>query len=127
MSTTIFLAQIWGPVILAAGLGFFLSKDFYIKIYRDIEKEPLAVLVFGMAGMAAGITHILAHNVWDSFPEGVISMLGWALLIKGAVFTVMPGMIDKWGGWAIKVKLHPVSRALTLVIGVYIVWLGYFA
>jgi hypothetical protein len=48
MDITIFLAQIWGPVILAVGIGVFTSRSYYLKVYRDLEKETLAVLLFAM-------------------------------------------------------------------------------
>jgi hypothetical protein len=50
MELTQFLAQIWGPVILAIGLGIFVSPKYYSKVYHDLEREPLAILVFAMFG-----------------------------------------------------------------------------
>lgn len=126
MNTTIFLAQIWGPALVAISIGFFISQKYYVKVYRDIEKEPLAALVFGMVGMAAGIVHILVHNVWGTTPEFIISLLGWLLLIKSTMFIVLPEIVDKAGNWALRAKLNPISKVLTLIVGVYIVWIGYF-
>ena len=127
MQTTIFLAQIWGPVILAVGIGVFTSRSYYLRIYRDLEKETLAVLCFGMFGMALGIVQISVHNVWGSFAQGVISFLGWALLIKATLFIVAPRLVDKSGEWAANLKLVPVSGTLMLLFGAYLTWLGYLA
>jgi len=66
MDITTFLAQIWGPIILAVGLGVFISRNYYMRIYRDLEKETLAVLVFGMVAMAAGIAQVSVHNIWNN-------------------------------------------------------------
>ena len=46
METTLFLAKLWGPAILAVGIGVFVSRNYYIKIYLDLEKDALAVLLF---------------------------------------------------------------------------------
>ena len=127
MQTTIFLAQICAPVILAVGIGVFTSRSYYLRIYRDLEKETLAVLCFGMFGMALGIVQISVHNVWGSFAQGVISFLGWALLIKATLFIVAPRLVDKSGEWAANLKLVPVSGTLMLLFGAYLTWLGYLA
>lgn len=127
METTIFLAKIWGPMMLAFAVGIFTSRDYYIKIYRDLEKDVLAVLVFGMLAMASGIAHVLAHNVWGSFAQSLISFFGWGLLVKGTLFLVAPNFVDKAGNYWANKKLVPVAAVLTLVAGIYLVWFGYFS
>ncbi|OGI93779.1 hypothetical protein A3A03_00820 [Candidatus Nomurabacteria bacterium RIFCSPLOWO2_01_FULL_40_18] len=126
MEATIFLAKLWGPAILAVGLGIFVSRNYYIKIYRDLEKDALAVLVFGMMAMTAGIAHILFHNVWDTFLEGVISFFGWALLVKGALFVIVPDFVDRAGNFWVNKNLIPLAGILTIIAGIYLSWVGYF-
>ena len=126
MDTTIFLAQLWGPTILAVGIGVFVSRKYYVKIYRDLEKDALAVLIFGMVGMAAGIAHILAHNSWNTFFEGLISFLGWGLLIKAAMFTIVPDFVAKAGDWWVSNKRVPIAGALSVIAGLYICWMAFF-
>ncbi len=125
METTLFLAQIWGPTILAVGIGIFVSRGYYIKIYRDLEKEKFATLVFGMMAVGAGAAHIGAHNTWGTLPEIVISLLGWGLFVKGAILTIAPKLADKAGDWTVKSKLIPWAGGFTALIGVYLSWLGY--
>ncbi|MFN3188409.1 MAG: hypothetical protein ACK42D_02605 [Candidatus Paceibacteria bacterium] len=127
MDITIFLAQLWGPMILAVGVGVFVSRTYYIRIYRDLEKESLSMLIFGMIAMTAGIAHILYHNVWEAFPQVVVSILGWVTMIKGALFIISPKWIDKVGDGWVKMKLVPYAGALMLLLGGYLTWFGYFA
>lgn len=127
MDITTFLAQIWGPVIFAIALGVFVSRGYYLKIYRDLEKETLAVLIFGMVAMAAGIAQVLAHNVWNTPLEIIISLLGWGLLLKGAAFAIAPKIVDWSGDMFINSKLIPFIGAAMLVLGAYLSWVGYFA
>ena len=126
MEATIFLAKLWGPAILAVGLGIFVSRNYYIKIYRDLEKDALAVLVFGMMAMTAGIAHILFHNIWDIFLEGVLSFYGWAILVKGALFVIVPDFVDRAGNFWVNKNLIPLAGILTIIAGIYLSWVGYF-
>lgn len=127
MDVTLFLAQIWGPVLLAVAIGIFGSRSYYLKIYRELEKDALAVLTFGMIGMSAGIAQVSFHNVWETFPQVVVSFLGWGTLIKGALFVIAPSFMDRAGdGWA-NLKMIPVAGMLALLVGGYLSWFAYFA
>lgn len=126
MHPTSFLAQLWGPAILAVGVGVFVSRKYYLKTYRDLQKETLAVLLFGIVAISAGITHINYHNVWRTFPEMVISFLGWGLLLKGFIFAIAPGLVDKAGDFEADSKLVPIAGVLMLIAGVYLSWIGFF-
>ncbi|MFZ2682047.1 MAG: hypothetical protein WAZ14_03075 [Patescibacteria group bacterium] len=125
MDITLFLAKVWGPTILAVGIGVFVSRSYYVKIYRDLEKAPLAAFVFGMLAMAAGIAHILKHNVWGSLLEGVVSFLGWALLLKGILFVIAPKFVDKAGDFWVNKNLLYVAGSLSLLVGAYLTIVAY--
>lgn len=126
MDITTFLAQLWGPTLIAVGLGFFFSTKYYVSVYRDLEKESFAVLFFGMFAMAAGIAHILAHNIWGSLPQVVVSLLGWGLLLKGIICVTFPRFADRGGDWALNAKVVPAVGIITLIVGAYLSWVGYF-
>lgn len=127
MDTTIFLAQIWGPVMIAIGVGIFSSRTYYKQLYRDIGKDAFAGILFGMVAMAAGIAHILVHNVWGTLTEGVISFLGWGLMLKGALYSAMPKFVDRIGeSWA-KLNFGPTAGFTMLIVGGYLTWFAYFA
>jgi len=127
MDITVFLAKLWGPAILAVGFGVFISRNYYIKIYRDLEKDALAVLIFGMVAMTSGVAHILFHNVWNTFPQILVSFLGWSLFIKGAMFVIVPNFVDRAGNFWVSKHLISIAGLLTLIGGVYLIWIGYFA
>lgn len=126
MEMTMFLASLWGPALLVLGIGFFTSPNFYTKIYRDVEKASLSMLIFGIGGMMGAIAQISFHNTWDTLPEIIISLLGWGTLLKAAVYTIKPDIADKGGDWVVASKLVPGAGVLLLVIGGYLSWFAYF-
>lgn len=125
--TTVFLAAVWGPVILAVAIGIFASRRNYVHVYRDLEKAPLAVLLFGMVAMSVGIVQVLAHNMWGTLPEILVSLLGWGLLLKGAAFIVAPRFVDRSGDRAASSGLLNLVGTAMLVLGAYFTWLAYLA
>ncbi len=127
MNITLLLAQIYGPILLSIGLGIFISHSFYKKIYRDLEKDALAVLTFGMVAMAVGIIHLSIHNSWGSLPEVLVSIIGWGFLAKGFLFIVYPRVVDKAGDYWANKKLIPIAGTVTLIIGGYLSWIAYLS
>lgn len=113
--------------MLAVGLGIFTSRSHYLRVYRDLEKETLAVLIFGIAGTALGIMQIGAHNAWNTLPQILVSLLGWGLLLKGLVFIVAPRFVDRSGDKAAKSGVLPIAATALLIIGAYLVWVGYLS
>jgi hypothetical protein len=126
MDTTNFLALLWGPTMLSIALGIFVSRKYYTKIYRDLQKESLALLMFGMLAISAGIAQILYHNVWSTLPEIIISLLGWGLLLKGLVFAIAPAFVDKAGDFEANSNLIPTVGVILFILGAYLSWTGFF-
>lgn len=121
------LSSIWGPVTFAVGVGIFVSRNYYTRLYQDLQRETFAVLLFGMIGMALGIAHVTVHNSWDTLPQIVVSLLGWGLLLKGTAFTVAPRLVEDMAKWAAHEKLVPIASVLTMLVGAYLSWFAYFA
>ncbi|MBV9159703.1 MAG: hypothetical protein JO019_03870 [Candidatus Kaiserbacteria bacterium] len=127
MDSTQFLASLWGPVALAVGVGMFTSKGFYARIYRELEKDALAALTLGLAAMAAGIAQVISHNVWNTLPQIVISILGWGTLLKGLMFVAAPqwagSLANSWSRW----NMIPVASVICLILGAYLTWFAFLA
>lgn len=127
MNATMFLAHLWGPVLLAIGLGVFVSRSYYVRVYRNLQKEALAVLLFGMIAIVWGILQVGAHNLWGTPAEVIISIIGWGMLAKGLLFAVAPGVVDRAGDKTADSGLIPMAGVLMLVIGAYLSWFAYLA
>lgn len=127
MDITTFLALVWGPVMFAVGLGMFVSRSYYIRVYRDLEKDPLAVLIFGMVAMMVGIILVTLHNVWSTVPQIIVGLLNWGLLIKGVTFVVIPRWVERAGDKWATLNLIPATGAFMVAVGAYLSWVAYFA
>lgn len=122
---TIFLAQMWGPILVVLGIGILMSRTYYQKIYRNLENETLALFATSIIAMAAGIAHVLHHNIWDSVPETAITALGWLLLIKGAMLALFPKAVDRFGDRAARSNLFSVAAVAIIILGGYVSAIGY--
>lgn len=124
---TILIAKFVGPVILAVGVGIFFSKNYYTKVYRNLESETLAVLMGGISILIAGIAIVLNHNRWDSFIAGVITFIGWASILKGLLLISAPKTVDMFGDMVADSKLFPFMATFATVVGAYVSYIAYLA
>lgn len=124
---TLFIAKFVGPVILAVGVGFFLSKKYYVKVYRNLEQQTLAVLMGGITILVGGIAMVMYHNRWDSFAAGVISFIGWASITKGILLISFPKLVNTFGDMVADSKLFPFIAAFATIGGGYISYIAYLA
>ncbi len=127
MDTTT-LAQIIGPVVLAAAIGFLLHPKFYKKIMSDFEKHEGLTYFTGIIVMILGLIIVLNHNIWEWSAAGVVTFFGWSSLIKGATFLVAPKLLFGISNSFLKnTGLIKFSMVVVLAIGGYLSYLGYFA
>jgi hypothetical protein len=127
MELTTFLASIWGPILLALGIGFLANRAYYTQFYRELDRQSFGMLLFSMFAIAFGIIQILAHNVWGTATEILISLLGWGLFLKGVVFAVAPRFVMRTANREAHAKLIPVVGVVMFILGLLLTWNSYFA
>jgi len=97
MQTSVFLARLIGPVMLAVGIAVFLNQ----RAFRDMAEEFLAsrALLFlsGFLVMPMGLAIVLVHNIWAADWRVLITLFGWLNAIGGAVRLLAPDWIMRTG------------------------------
>jgi len=122
-----FTAKIYGPCCLLVGLGMFFRKKTYIKLMEDFAKDSALALYGGFFALAIGITIVLLHNVWQLNWTVVITLLGWAAIIKGAWLILFPDAIEGFvEAYTKNENLMTVHSIAALIIGAGLTYFGYF-
>ncbi len=124
---TLFLAQIFGPVLGLTGLGILLNPDFYEKAFKDFSKESFSLVAISMSMIAVGVVLVTKHFMWGSLAEGFVSFIGLGFLIKGVLLTVMPKAFDGLVKSLYSKNLIRFAGGLWLVAGAYLAYVGFLA
>ena len=85
MATSIFLARLLGPLLLAVGAGILINSKPFHTMASEVVRSVTLVYLFGLFDFAAGLAIVLTHNVWAANWRVLITILGWLMLIRGAV------------------------------------------
>ena len=123
--TTQFLGQMISAYLVVTGVGFFVSKDYYLKMLADSQRsDSIAINLSGMIHFLLGLAIVLNHNLWRTAPEIMITVIGFAASLKGAALIVVPQAALKANDMSARV-LRAIGTAF-VVVGAYLGFVTYF-
>lgn len=124
--TTMLVIKLAGPIFVAAGVGFLFNAKYFLGVYKEVDESPMLVVLLGMTSMLMGLLIVLSHNLWSTAPEVIVSILGWAAIVKGAAFFVVPTFFAKFAKSLMHKTLLMVSGGGMAILGLYLSWVAYF-
>jgi hypothetical protein len=128
MQTSIFLAQLIGPVLLTGAISLFVNGERQRAMAREFLESPPLIYLSGILVMTAGLAIVLNHNVWALDWRILITLVGWMALIGGAFRILFFDEVEKIGE---KMLNRPwsltIGGVVWLVIAVVLIYFGYFA
>jgi uncharacterized protein YjeT (DUF2065 family) len=119
MSETVTFVMSW--FVLVLGLSYTFQKEGWKKLFEEflikgnihkIIPMTLFMLVFGLAVIAN-------HNIWEMSMRVVITIFGWSMAIKGALYMTFPEV-----GFKLAKYFLPFMDTWIRVAGVLITLLG---
>ncbi|MHA1133139.1 MAG: hypothetical protein ACTSRM_02500 [Alphaproteobacteria bacterium] len=129
MNTSIFIAKLIGPLFFVIGLALLVSSAAYREAADEVIKSRALLYVFGCIGFAVGLAIVLTHNVWVWGWPVIITILGWLLMVRGALRILIPQQVADLGAKVLQrnPNLLPIGGFVMLVIGAILGYFGYFA
>ncbi|MFH0772198.1 MAG: hypothetical protein V1933_06230 [Candidatus Omnitrophota bacterium] len=118
--------QLIGIAYAAAGLGIIINPDFYNKLVDSFSDNPALTYVASLLVLLAGFIIVTFHNVWVIGWPVIITIFGYAALIKGIGLLVFPrAFIAISKAMVTKLKNVRLYGAVILIIGLGFLCLGF--
>lgn len=126
--SSVFLAEFLGFYILVVSVVFLIKYESFMSFARDFAEDTSLRYTVALVELAAGIGIVISHNVWELGYKGVVTALGWLLLLE-AVFHLIASdeqesrVIESLDGdlsWI-------VYGVISVFLGVYLLTLGFTA
>ena len=126
MNASIFLAKVIGPMLAVIGASILLNPTQFRSVAQEIMRSPALVFIIGHIALPAGIATALVHNVWLLDWPVIITILGWAAAIGGAIRILAPQRATDVG-WKVieKPGALPIAGGVWLVIGLALSYFGF--
>lgn len=126
--TTFVLARVLGPVLIAAGVMLITQTHRVISVMMGfLANDPLLVFA-GFLSLMIGLGLIVLHQRWSSFSAIVISVLGWAFVLRGVGALFAPQFLHRGAEFILATPMAlPIVGCVTALIGVWLAYAGYIA
>ena len=126
MATSIFLAKLLGPILVLAAVAVSVNRKSLDAVAQEFLRGNALMLLLGFLDFTAGLAIVLTHNVWVADWRVIITLLGWLLLIRGIVRTLIPDQVKPYGVKLMRNKNAVTGvLAVTLVLGLVLSYFGY--
>ena len=126
MEISLLLAQIMGLYLMLEGLTILTRRKFVLNIVNDISNNKALMFVTGAMVFILGLLVVLNHNIWEATWRVVPTIIGWGMVIKGALIFFVPGvMMDKAKKFAKNRNLAVLAGVVALAVGAYLAYVGF--
>lgn len=90
MIETLFLAKFFGIVMLVLGLVSVIRNQLIQKWVTKALRQPSTFFLVGVFEFMAGLLVVLSHQQWGSFTAGLVSLIGWLMLLESVLYLTLP-------------------------------------
>lgn len=129
MENTTVLARIIGPILVIIAAGILFNLKNYRKLIEEFTTNNAALLFLsGLLSLLFGLLIVQFHNVWELHWSLIITILGWAGVVKGAVIMLSPGAVSRTANFYKKHTGLLIGWVLVvLALGIFLTVMGYRA
>jgi len=119
------LSKALGLYLVIISVGMLINAHTLKSLLGEMLKSPGLMFVMGVIGMIIGVLIVISHNIWTLDWRIIITIMGWAGLIKGTIRVVIPqyvNVLDK--KWMLSDASYYTTFVLAFLLGVLLCYLG---
>ncbi|MCB9798772.1 hypothetical protein H6758_03540 [Candidatus Nomurabacteria bacterium] len=125
MELSILLAKAFGIFFLLVALALVFNKEDYKGIFMSIVEDPGHVFLWGLLGSFLGTLFILSHNIWDTGWQTLITLMAWAMFIKGILSILFPGLVYEVLKKANLDNMYLLEFSTSVILGIVLSYFGF--
>ena len=126
MDAVLVLARFWGIILVVLSGSMLLNAKFYVRLVKGLQDETVRFLYFFVVLVIGAVSVSLFFNQWAWNLRGIITLLGWGALLKGAFGILFPDFSNKI---IQRINLSPVmiypTGIIMLIVGSYLLFYGF--
>jgi predicted tellurium resistance membrane protein TerC len=118
------VARILAVFYIALGVGMINGQVNYKKLVDGFMKSPPLTYLAGFLLVLMGMPLVQYHNLWGYEWPILITIVSWAILIKGILLIAIPNSLSLL---VHKTKMNPATLSyLVVLLGVIFGYFGFF-
>jgi hypothetical protein len=86
---------IFAPAFLLLGLSHLLQPRLWVRFFEVVRATGVAGAIIAMYTLPPGLVLIVGHNIWVWGWALFLTVAGWLMTIKSAIYLVMPSAAER--------------------------------
>ncbi|MFH2126025.1 MAG: hypothetical protein ABIK12_05885 [Pseudomonadota bacterium] len=126
MENALILARVLGPLLVIVSVGLLINIKSYQRMAEEFAKNPALLYLGGFMALAGGLVVLQLFHAWRADWTVVVTIIGWLMLIKGAVLIILPrALVALADTWARLSGVIVVQGLVLLVVGLWLSYRGF--
>jgi hypothetical protein len=126
MELSIFLAKLLGLYLLIVAAELLLRKDEIAGAVKDFASSKGLILFSGSISLLLGLAIVIAHPIYEANWQGLITFLGYLLVLRGVWRMAFPSRMQKKMVSCFEQGYRGIFL-IFLILGVYLTYLGFYS
>lgn len=127
METEILVQKWISPAFIIIGLSHLLQAAGWVDAFAELRKTRFAHFIIALYTLPIGLVLVAGHNKWEWGWPLVLTIGGWAMTIKSAVYLLVPSVTDRFlAGPAKSPASYRIGGLIMLAFGSILTWQAYF-
>lgn len=126
MDTSLFLAKLIGPTLLAVSAAFLINQVNMREMAADFLEHRGLIFLAGILTLLAGLAIVLTHNVWEWRWPVIITIFGWLSVIGGAFRIIFPDSVKSVGSAMLdRPRMLTIAGIVQGIVGAWLCYVSY--
>ena len=122
----LFFAKLFGLYFIIVGAIILVRRDTIMPVIRRVSQERAFLLIISVVEIAAGLAIILAFPVVALDLPGLISLIGYMLLVEGIIYLAAPArVIQRFIGYFNRPFWYVIGGVFSVAAGLYLAGKGF--
>lgn len=128
MCIPIFYAQVIGLWLLLVAIAMLIHAPRFKKTVVESLTNDVFMSFSGFIFLALGLLIVISHNIWVAAWPILITLFGWVLVFQGLMRIFWPHVFARWmKDLTTHKRGFSVMSWVWLVLGIILVWAGFFS
>lgn len=124
MEFSLFLAKLLGLYLLIMAIDLLLRRKELEGAVKDFSTSKGLLVFSGSVSLFLGLVIVIAHPVYEMNWRGLVTLLGYLLILRGLARVAFPSRLQKKLVACFKQGYWPILIIL-LIIGIFLTYSGF--
>jgi len=127
MSTTIFLARLFGIFLIATGLAYIIRWKKFRSMVNEMAINRGVFYFIILLEFVGGLAIFLSHDIWNNLLTSLISGIGLLMIIEAVFYMLVShSTVMKIIRFFNRKFVFFIGGAISIILGIYFVYQGFF-